>query len=128
MNQFDARDSERLATTVKSCVYKIERTTSTEEIVDWTEALLRGGHPVRFGRMVFELIDSIGRYYAGDGEESRHGGLWMDGRLRCRQTVCILAENEHGPFLDVRSFAARAVKTWFDDWGENPPTHLRRVV
>lgn len=126
MDQYDVKDSARLATTVKSCVGRIGRTTSNKEIADWTEALLKEGHPVRFGRMVFEVIDSLGRYYAGDGEEARHGGLWD--RLRCRQTVSLLAADEHGnSFLDVRKFAERAVKTWNADWGASPPSQLLEV-
>jgi hypothetical protein len=117
-------DAERLRPLVRSCVNKIRPTTGTEEIVDWTEALLREGHPVRFGRLVFEVTDSRGRYYAGDGEKSRGtDDLWDE--LRCRETVSILSRDEHGvPFKDIRTFAARAARTWSSDWGTTPPQQL----
>ena len=126
MDQYDVKDAQRLKPLVRSCVSKIGRTTSNKEIADWTVALLEGGHPVRFGRMVFELVGSNGRYFAGDGEAARSDGLWD--ALCSRQTVCILAADKEGKsFLDIRKFAERAVKTWNADWGKNPPAQLLEV-
>lgn len=124
MTELNTRDAERLKPLVMGCVNKIRPDTGTEEIVGWTEALLREGHPVRFGRMVFEVIGHQGRYYAGDGETSRSTDeLWEE--LSCRETMSILSRDEHDvPFKDVRRFAERAVRTWNADWGVTPPESL----
>jgi len=128
-NEYDAKDAARLRDITQGCVGRIGPRTGNEEILGWTIDLLKEG-PVRFGRLVFEVNDTQGRYYAGTGEKSRGSSTEMVSEgdtlwdtLRCVQTVSVISADGEG--IDLRTFANAAIRSWMSDWGDNPPSEIK---